>query len=165
MLEVRWMSFRNRKCICSVKSTPGGSGSMKTAIWARKSIIREFHFLPVILTENMYLYSHSSEEVRLTMKWKQKTVILSTSGKNKIFQEHERIVEISPMPKVTIPLDRSELKKTLTDNTRGVTWRGLETEGTIISCPIFCDGKLIYSKDLGINVNSAYIHQRLHRDF
>lgn len=35
---------------------------MKIAIRGRKSTIMEFHFLSIILSDNMYLYGHSSEE-------------------------------------------------------------------------------------------------------
>lgn len=41
---------------------------MKTAIRGKKSTIMEFHFLSIILTDNMYFYGHSSKEIGLTMK-------------------------------------------------------------------------------------------------
>lgn len=41
---------------------------MKTAIIGRQFTITEVHFLSIILTNDMYLYGHSSEEIRLIMK-------------------------------------------------------------------------------------------------
>lgn len=67
------MSFRNRKCFYTVKSTWRGFCATKTAIRGRKFIITHVHFLSIILTNKMYLYDVSSEETRLIMKWKQIT--------------------------------------------------------------------------------------------
>ena len=51
------------------------------------------------------------------------------------------------------------LKSLIDNNTRGIKWRGLETEQlwAVLICYV---GKLIYTKDLGINVNFPYMHQR-----
>lgn len=56
------MSFGNRKRIHTVKSTPRGFSSVKTAIRGSKFQITWVYFLSIILTNNMYLYDYSSEK-------------------------------------------------------------------------------------------------------
>lgn len=81
------------------QSTPEGFSSMKTAIIGRQFTITEVHFLSIILTNDMYLYGHPSEEIRLIMKWKWIRGIRSTSAKNGIPSEVLTDTERSPMPK------------------------------------------------------------------
>ena len=51
-----------KRCIHTVKSTPRGFRSMKTVTRGRKLPLTLVYFLSITLTNNMYLYYHSSEK-------------------------------------------------------------------------------------------------------
>lgn len=144
MLEVRRMSFRNRKCIHTVKSTARGSGSMKTAIRGKKSTIMEFHFLSIILTDNMYFMVIHLKKSGLPWNENrsQEYRRMSTSGEKEICSGVLMDSGNMTMPsKTTIPFDMTGLKS-LIDNSREIKWRGLETEGTTTSSPHFLCWKI-----------------------